>query len=273
MDIINEIVGKFQENPNEIHSIFTIAAFVMLPLSIILNYYFYSSLYYYKRFINSKEQTSSPKSTLASTPKSTQACFPKSTSIAIEKSKDLSDKSDDIQSLSDDEIIALIESKKIQAYSLEKSLNNPIRAISIRRKLCEKTLKAEFPPTLPMEHYDYSKVMGVCCENVVGYIPIPVGLAGPYSIDEKEYQVPMATTEGALVASTSRGCKAISMSGGAKTVLIEDGMTRGPCVKFPNIQKAYFLAEWLKKPHNYAVIEREFNGTSRFAKLQKVTIH
>ncbi|MCO5582370.1 hypothetical protein L7F22_036264 [Adiantum nelumboides] len=80
--------------------------------------------------------------------------------------------------------------------------------------------------------------MGQCCEMVIGHVHVLVEVAGPLSLDGLEYMVPMATTEGCLVASTNRGCKAICMSRGATSVLLRDGMTRAPMVKFESAQHA-----------------------------------
>ena len=79
------------------------------------------------------------------------------------------------------------------------------------------------------------QVIGACCENIFGYIPVPVGVAGPLLLDDKEYYVPMATTEGCLVASTNRGARALYKSGGVISCLTGDGMTRGPVVQLPSL--------------------------------------
>ena len=84
----------------------------------------------------------------------------------------------------------------------------------------------------------YFQVQGVCCENVIGYTQIPVGVAGPLTVNGRQYYVPLATTEGALVASTSRGCKALTLGSGVTGICYEDGMTRAPVVQLPNCSKA-----------------------------------
>ena len=80
----------------------------------------------------------------------------------------------------------------------------------------------------------------------------------------------MATTEGCLVASTSRGCKAISAGGGAKTELLNDGMSRGPVVSFSSIVQAAQMKRWIDDEGGFDILKSSFESTSRFAKLNKV---
>ena len=187
--------------------------------------------------------------------------------------------------LNDRELTELAVRGKIPFHALEKTLENPTamsrlesltRAVSIRRALVSRTPATSETSTLlessllPFKNYNYENVHGACCENVIGYLPIPVGVAGPLTIDGQPYYLPMATTEGVLVASTSRGCKAINAGGGATTVLTGDGMTRGPCVGFQTLARAGAAKVWLDSKEGQDVMKRAFNSTSRFAKLQSM---
>ncbi|KAK9762609.1 3-hydroxy-3-methylglutaryl-coenzyme A (HMG-CoA) reductase isozyme [Basidiobolus ranarum] len=150
--------------------------------------------------------------------------------------------------LTDAEVLNLVSSGKIAPYALEKAMKDHVRAVKIRRALISRssTTQTLEDSLLPVEHYDYSKVTGQCCENVIGYIPIPVGIAGPLNIDGHSYHIPMATTEGCLIASTARGCKAINAGGGSITILTNDGMARGPVLQFPNITHAGVCKTWVE---------------------------
>lgn len=177
------------------------------------------------------------------------------------------------EALSDEEIISIVQSGKMAAYALEKVLGDFERAVHIRRALISRdsathTLEGSL---LPVKNYHYDKVMGACCENVIGYMPIPVGVAGPMKIDGETIHIPMATTEGCLVASTARGCKAINAGGGATTIVIADGMTRGPCVEFPNIARAADCKRWIEQEGEQVVTDA-FNSTSRFARVRKLKV-
>ena len=134
--------------------------------------------------------------------------------------------------------------------------------------------------------------MGTCCENVIGYMPVPVGVAGPLLLDNKQFYIPMATTEGCLVASTNRGCRALSvseenqairgwvcvcvcvgcadsvvlpvqMSGGCSSRILADGMTRGPVVKLPSACRAAEVKVWLDTSEGFSLIKEAFDETSR----------
>lgn len=187
--------------------------------------------------------------------------------------------------LNDTELIDLAVRGKIPGYALEKTLEDPsvmtrlaslTRAVKVRRAMVARTpVTSEFSNSLeysklPYQDYNYENVHGACCENVIGYMPIPVGVAGPFVIDGQTYYIPMATTEGVLVASTNRGCKAINAAGGATTVLTGDGMTRGPCVGFQTLARAGAAKLWLDSSEGQKVMKNAFNSTSRFARLQSM---
>jgi len=174
--------------------------------------------------------------------------------------------------LNDEEVILLAQNGKIAAYALEKVLGDLERAVFIRRALISRASSTQTleHSDVPMAHYDYSRVLGACCENVIGYMPIPLGIAGPLKIDGQLYPIPMATAEGTLVASTSRGCKALNAGGGVTTVVTNDGMTRGPAIDFPSITVAAAAKKWIESDDGYNVLKEAFESTSRFAKLQKL---
>ncbi|XP_044744697.1 3-hydroxy-3-methylglutaryl-coenzyme A reductase-like [Coccinella septempunctata] len=172
--------------------------------------------------------------------------------------------------LTDKEIMLLVDTKHIPPYNLEKALNNLERGVAIRRKILEKSLGISKFENLPYKNYDYSSVQGSCCENVVGYVPVPLGVAGPLNVDGEMYYIPMATTEGCLVASTNRGCRAVEHCG-IRSTIVADGMTRGPVVRFSSTTKASELVKWLNIKENFDNIKAKFDSTSRFAKLSKIS--
>lgn len=174
--------------------------------------------------------------------------------------------------LIDEEIIQLVEKKHIACHQLEKILNNPLRGVEVRRKIIGKQEHIRRGlENLPFRHYDYKPVMGACCENVVGYMPVPVGVVGPLNLDGRMIHVPMATTEGCLVASANRGCRALKDCG-VSTAVTYDGMTRGPVVRFTGMQRAAEVMQWLDNRDNFESVKAHFDSTSRFARLQRLHI-
>lgn len=175
--------------------------------------------------------------------------------------------------LSDKDVMNLVTSRNILNYKLEAVLETPERGVAIRREMLSPKLPVlSALASLPYKDYDYSKVMGTCCENVIGYMPVPVGVAGPLLLDEKQFYIPMATTEGCLVASTNRGCRALSLSGGCCSSILADSMTRGPVVRLPSACRAAEVKVWLETLDGFSMIKEAFDETSRFARLEKLLV-
>ncbi|KAG5255375.1 3-hydroxy-3-methylglutaryl-coenzyme reductase [Salix suchowensis] len=164
----------------------------------------------------------------------------------------------------DEEVIKGVVSGTIPSYSLESKLGDCKRAAAIRREALQR-MTGRSMEGLPLEGFDYESILGQCCEMPVGFVQIPVGIAGPLLLNGKEYMVPMATTEGCLVASTNRGCKAIYASGGASSVLLKDAMTRAPVVRFGTAKRAAELKFFVEDPANFDTFL-----SSRFGRLQNI---
>ncbi|KAL9645913.1 hypothetical protein ABK040_001022 [Willaertia magna] len=184
------------------------------------------------------------------------------------------------KAMTDGAILDLLETGKMAMYNLETKLGDTKRAVKLRRmflagKINPNTDSTTLLDTLPFKNdLDYDQVYGACCESVIGYVPLPVGIVGPLIIDGKPYYIPMATVEGCLVASTHRGCKALSNSleGGVNSVILSDGMTRGPVVQFNNVKRCNELKEFIEDPEMYERICQVFNSDSRFARLQEIKV-
>ncbi|MFK7732048.1 MAG: hydroxymethylglutaryl-CoA reductase [Pseudomonadales bacterium] len=110
------------------------------------------------------------------------------------------------------------------------------------------------------------------CENFSGMTQMPLGLAGPVLINgehaQGEFYVPLATTEGTLVASYNRGMRAITASGGITTTVFDDVMQRAPAFKFSSAREVKKFMQWFDE--NYNSIKELAESTSSVAKLEFV---
>jgi hydroxymethylglutaryl-CoA reductase (NADPH) len=86
-------------------------------------------------------------------------------------------------------------------------------------------------------------------ENMVGTVQIPLGYAGPITIDgdhaKGDFLVPLATTEGALVASISRGMSVMNAGGGVRAAVYKDYMTRAPVLRVDGIKHSAQVCQWI----------------------------
>ena len=112
-------------------------------------------------------------------------------------------------------------------------------------------------------------------ENFIGMAQVPVGIAGPLLIRglhaQGHFHVPLATTEGALVASYSRGMKATGLSGGVSAVCLTEGVQRSPYFKFGRLDEAGRFVGWLMG--EIEAFERIVAATSRHARLLDLQPH
>jgi hydroxymethylglutaryl-CoA reductase (NADPH) len=113
-------------------------------------------------------------------------------------------------------------------------------AVRARHALCEEVAGRSLPhlggaPVAP------ASARGKI-ENLVGYAQVPLGIAGPLLLDthrgRREFLVPMATTEGAMVASYARGMKLLSAAGTARARVLAHGLSQHPMLVYADAESA-----------------------------------
>jgi len=109
-------------------------------------------------------------------------------------------------------------------------------------------------------------------ENPIGVTQMPLGLAGPLLVKGEHAQghfyVPMATTEGTLVASYSRGMRLLTAAGGVKTTIIERYMQRAPVFHFDDARAARDFRDWLTA--NFDKVKEVAESTTSVGKLSHI---
>ncbi|MDI9624749.1 MAG: hydroxymethylglutaryl-CoA reductase (NADPH) [Methanothermobacter sp.] len=170
----------------------------------------------------------------------------------------------------EEEIIKGLEEGKIKLHEIEKYTSIE-EAVKLRRLFIERItgtkLKHISNYSINMEEAQKRNI-----ENPIGTIQIPLGIAGPIKIRGEhargKFYIPLATSEGALVASVNRGCSAITEAGGATVRITGDKMTRAPVIRTESIEEALKVREWIRE--NFKRLKKAAESTTRHGKLIKI---
>ena len=148
-------------------------------------------------------------------------------------------------------------------------------ALIKRREYIEEKVRMKFKYMKNDSFFPSPDTLRGNIENYIGMTAIPTGVIGPLnikgSVAEGDYYVPLATTEGALIASYHRGAKACRLSGGITSVCLTEGVQRAPLFKFDTLSEVGSFLEW--NLQNIDVFKRITSENSNYAVLEEVKIN
>lgn len=142
-----------------------------------------------------------------------------------------------------------------------------VKAVKERQKFVEKLTRTKLDHVSKFS-FDPNLTQGNC-EHFTGVAQIPLGFAGPLKVNGEnatgEFLIPLATTEGTLVASYNRGMKLLNLCGGVRCCVVGDAMQRAPVFVFENAVEGRDFLNWVNK--NIKTIREHAESTSSIAKL------
>lgn len=149
-----------------------------------------------------------------------------------------------------DELVAEAIDKNVSLSRLREhfSLKSEDEAALLRAAILERRLGISLE-NVKSVRLEFDELVGRNIENPIGGVVLPVGVVGPLlvkgSFRSAEVYLPLATTEGALVASANRGAKATYLSGGITARVFGDRMTRAPVFKTGSVAESLRLRDWV----------------------------
>lgn len=175
--------------------------------------------------------------------------------------------------LSDDKQLAALTDELASGlrkfHDLPKTLSLK-QTIDVRRQALERRSGVPLPAL-----GSYSMDMTAAhCENIIGAVQVPVGVVGPVRlqgdcVDSTERLfVPLATSEGALIASIARGCRALDEAGGARVHVEDVGMTRAPVFLSTGLQQTRAFLAWIDT--HWEQIRQVTESTSHYLRLLEI---
>ncbi|HTY90483.1 MAG TPA: hydroxymethylglutaryl-CoA reductase (NADPH) [Methanocella sp.] len=172
-----------------------------------------------------------------------------------------------------EDIVKKLASGELKLHQADENASTRREAVDMRREAVERITGTDLS-SIGKYSYDPEVVTRKNIENAIGAVQIPLGIAGPIAINGEyakgDFYLPLATTEGALVASVNRGCSVCRASGGVAAAVLQDEMTRAPVVKAKNLKEARRLAEAVKTPELFAEMRAIAGTTTKHGELLRV---
>ena len=137
-----------------------------------------------------------------------------------------------------------------------------------RLKWLESTTDFDYDDNLENQPEDLKGII----ENHIGYMKIPMAIAGPLKIEGKyangEFYVPICTLEGTLALSMTRGMIASHRSGGIHVSHIKQELSRAPVFIFDDLKKSDQFRKWIDD--NFEKIKEIAESTTNYGKLLRI---
>lgn len=172
-----------------------------------------------------------------------------------------------------EDIIKKLVSGDLKLYQADENASSRKEAVDMRREAVSRLTHTDLT-NIGKFSYDAETATKKNIENAIGAAQIPLGVAGPITINGEyakgDFFLPLATTEGALVASVNRGCSVCRASGGVTVAILQDEMTRAPVLKAKDLREAKRLADAVKTPELLSEMKAAVATTTKHGELLRI---